>query len=116
MTKMGSLLVGVAAGAVAVVWVIKDRLLGPEAAPVRPEEASAFRVAPKNAPTDPAADADDLSEVKGIGPVYAGRLEEAGITTFAALAAATPERIADVAQVTEERAGDWRSQAAALVG
>ena len=30
---------------------------------------------------------DDLTEVNGVGPVFAGKLEAAGITTFAALAA-----------------------------
>jgi predicted flap endonuclease-1-like 5' DNA nuclease len=34
-----------------------------------------------------------LTDIKGIGPVYAGRLYEAGIQTFKQLAALTPEEI-----------------------
>lgn len=115
-TKIGSVLVGIGAGAAAVVWVIKDRLLGPESKPMGPEEAPAFRVAPADTPSEPEAGDDDLSEVKGIGPVYRGRLEQAGITTFAALVDAGPDRVAEAAEVTVERATDWLAQAAALTG
>ncbi|MEE8304279.1 MAG: hypothetical protein V3S24_17820, partial [Candidatus Tectomicrobia bacterium] len=33
---------------------------------------------------------------RGIGPIYAERLKEAGIMTFAALTALTPERIREI--------------------
>jgi len=115
-TKLGSVLVGIGAGAVAVAWIIKDRLLGPEAAPVSVDEAPAFRVAPTDTPTELSSDADDLSEDKGIGPVYRARLEQAGLTTFAALVGAGVETVAEAADVTTERATDWLSQAAALAG
>lgn len=36
---------------------------------------------------------DRLTDIKGIGPVYAGKLYEAGIQTFKQLAAMTPEEI-----------------------
>lgn len=113
-TKLGSLFIGIAAGAAAVAWVIKDRLLGPEAAPLGPDEAPSFRVAPSDAPYEPAAGGDDLSEVKGIGPVYRARLEEAGITTFGGLVDAGADRVADAAQVSEDRARDWLAQAKTL--
>jgi predicted flap endonuclease-1-like 5' DNA nuclease len=113
-TKIGSVLVGIGAGAAAVVWLIKDRLLGPESKPVGPEEAPAFRVAPADTPAAPEAGSDDLSDVKGIGPVYRARLEQAGIATFAGLIEAGPDRVAEAAGVTAERAGEWLAQAAAL--
>lgn len=116
LTKIGSALVGIGAGAAAVAWLIKDRLLGPETKPMQPGEAPAFRVAPSDAPSGPVTGADDLSEVKGIGPVYRARLEQAGITGFAALVDAGAERVATAAQVTEERATDWITQAASLTG
>lgn len=38
-------------------------------------------------------DQDRLTDIKGIGPVYAGKLYEAGIQTFRQLAAMTPEEV-----------------------
>ena len=81
-----------------------------------PAEAPAFRVAPSDTPKESPAGADDLSEVKGIGPVYRARLQQAGITTFAAMVKAGSERMAEAAEVTADRAADWLSQAAALTG
>jgi polyhydroxyalkanoate synthase len=49
--------------------------------------------------------------VGGIGPTYAERLREGGITTIAELAAADPERVADLAGVGTSRAEDWLDQA-----
>ena len=64
--------------------------------------------------TAPEGEGDDLTAIKGIGPVAAGQLKEQGITTFAQLAALTD---ADVARIDEampfsaDQIGDWRSQA-----
>jgi polyhydroxyalkanoate synthase len=60
-------------------------------------------------PSDAAG--SDLEEVGGIGPTYAERLREGGITTIAELAAADPERVADLAGVGASRAEDWLDQA-----
>jgi predicted flap endonuclease-1-like 5' DNA nuclease len=46
---------------------------------------------------------DDLTELEGIGPVYAGKLREAGIASFADLAAADETTLADII-----RAPAWR--------
>lgn len=40
--------------------------------------------------------ADDFTRIKGVGPVFDGRLKAAGITTFAGLAATPAERIAEI--------------------
>jgi hypothetical protein len=60
------------------------------------------------------APGDDLSQIRGVGPVYGARLADAGITRFAALADADPATVAAAAGVTPGRATDWISQAAAL--
>jgi predicted flap endonuclease-1-like 5' DNA nuclease len=39
---------------------------------------------------------DDLTEIKGIGPTFARRLTEAGITTFADVANASPDYLREV--------------------
>ena len=44
-------------------------------------------------PAAPEVVVDDLGAIKGIGPKYAAQLSAAGITSFAALAAADPQRL-----------------------
>jgi len=64
------------------------------------------------------ADGDDLSKISGIGPVIVGKLNDAGITTFAQIAAWTE---ADVEKIEEELSfkgrverEDWIAQAKEL--
>ena len=81
----------------AIAWLLRDRLVpAPEEAATEPPR---YRVTPPPAPPAepaPAAAADDdLEAIKGVGPVYAARLADAGITSFAVLAAADA---ADLAQ------------------
>ena len=78
----------------------------------------------KEAPVEKAAapastEADDLTEINGIGPVIAGKLEGLGITTFKQIADLTPE---DVERVDSELSfkgridrEEWISQAKAKV-
>lgn len=73
----------------------------------------------KSAPlfTAPKGDADDLTEIKGIGPVAAGQLNEQGIVTFAQIAALTDEDIARIDAAmpfSADQIGDWREQAKGL--
>jgi len=75
----------------------------------KPAAAPLFK-APKGEP-------DDLTVIKGIGPVAAKDLNEQGITTFAQLAKLTDK---DVARIDEhmpfsaDQIGDWREQAKEL--
>jgi predicted flap endonuclease-1-like 5' DNA nuclease len=116
LTKVGGAVVGVGAGVAAVLWLMRDRLSGPPVEPVTVDDAPAFRVPPSPKNRSKAPSVDDLSEVTGIGPVYRARLEEAGIGSFAALAAADPESVAEAAEVAVDRAQDWIEQAAGLAG
>ena len=78
-----------------------------EAADEQPEPAA------EAAPVEP----QDLTVLKGIGAAVAEKLTEAGIATYAALAAATAENLDAVAKGYGARAtnGDWQGQAAAQV-
>ncbi|MEQ8480131.1 MAG: 50S ribosomal protein L21 [Hoeflea sp.] len=64
--------------------------------------------------TAPEGDGDNLTKIKGIGPVAAGQLNEQGITTFAQIAALSD---ADIARIDEampfsaDQISDWRDQA-----
>lgn len=101
---------GVAVGIGAAIWAMRDKLLP---APNVPDEPPArFRTGPGNAP--PPSDGDDLTAVKGIGPVYASRLDSAGLASYAALAAADAAAVATAAGVSEAVAQGWIDRAAAF--
>lgn len=44
---------------------------------------------------------DDLTAINGIGPTFANRLQEAGITTYKALAGLTEDQIIEITHVAE---------------
>lgn len=109
--KKAARFLGLLGGVAAVAWAMRDRFVS-IASPREPEPPT-FRVVtpPSTPPTPRSPDPDDLTEVNGIGPVFARRLMEAGISTFAELAKAPPERVAEVAGVPEGRVTDWIEQA-----
>jgi len=86
-----------------------------EAAAPAPKKAAAKKAAPK---AETPAGADDLKKLSGVGPALEKKLHEAGVTTFAQIAAWTEE---DVAAIDEklsfkgriEREG-WIAQAQEL--
>jgi len=83
-----------------------------KAAP-KAEKASA-----KKAPAKKDA-ADDLTKISGIGPVFAKRLAEEGITTYAQVAKLTKKRIAELDEKLDLKNNidndDWPGQAKALM-
>ncbi len=65
----------------------------------------------------PKGDGDDLTKIKGIGPVAAGQLNEQGITTFAQIAKLSDKDIARIDEAmpfSAEQISDWREQAKEL--
>jgi hypothetical protein len=54
-----------------------------------------------------------VEEVKGIGPAYAGRLEDAGVTTIGQLAVADAESLAAATDVSQKRIARWIERARA---
>jgi len=91
-----------------------------DAAPAKKAKATkSAEAAPKAAMlfSAPAGEPDDLTAIKGIGPVAAGQLKDQGITTFAQIAAFTDEDIARIDEAmpfSAEQIGDWREQAKEL--
>lgn len=57
---------------------------------------------------------DVLEEIKGIGPVFANRLNEAGILTFRQLASSSPEELAEITGVSRWNPKEWIAEAARL--
>lgn len=79
-------------------------------APAAPKAAAAKKSAPKaKAAPAAAAGSDDLTAINGVGPAAAKKLAEAGITSFAALAAVDVDTF-DAVKVK----ADWVDQAKAL--
>lgn len=95
---------GFVAGLGAAIWLMRDRLIS-IALPREPEPPT-FRVGP-------AGEGDDLTEIKGIGDVFAARLNSAGITTFEDLAGADPETLASQIDTQATRIQEWVEQARA---
>jgi hypothetical protein len=58
----------------------------------------------------------DLRRIEGVGPAYARRLREAGVTHVGALAERDPEAVAAMANVSTARAEGWLEQARELLG
>ncbi|GAA5069689.1 50S ribosomal protein L21 [Roseibacterium beibuensis] len=94
---------------------------GAAAAPKKAAKPAKTEAAPAAAAPAPAAEgADDLKKLSGVGPALEKKLLEAGVTSFAQIAAWTPE---DVAAMDEklsfkgriEREG-WIEQAKELAG
>lgn len=81
--------------------------------------AKAEKPAAKAAPKAKAAKGDDLTQLNGVGPAYAKKLNEAGITSFAQVAAwkaADLEALdADIPGIKAKAdSGDWVKQAKEL--
>jgi predicted flap endonuclease-1-like 5' DNA nuclease len=93
----------------AIVWLTREHLLPTPHVPHEPPPHY------RSTPPPPEATPDDLTQIKGIGPVYAGRLEMLGITTFRALSESDERVIADSLGTTDRAAADWISQARARI-
>ncbi len=96
------------AAAATIVWLTRENLLPRPR--VTDDPRPHFRSSP---PPPPAQDPDDLTEIKGIGSVYAARLTDEGIQTFGNLADADPATVAESAGTSEDIADGWIAQARA---
>ena len=88
----------------------KDEAPKAEAAKAETAAAAPLFKAPKGK-------GDDLTEIKGIGPVAAGQLNEQGITTFKQVAGLSDEDIARIDEAmpfSADQIKDWREQAKEL--
>jgi len=88
-----------------------------DASPSTPSAAEttgngALATAPEAAPEPSTpSSTDDLQRVNGIGPVYARRLNEAGVSNYAELVAADSAHVAEALDVATEAVDDWKTQA-----
>lgn len=98
---------GVVASLGAAVWALRDRLLPP------PEVSDAPPPRFRGPDESPAPDRD-LTDIKGVGPVTAGKLADAGITDVATVAGMSPTDLAAAVGTTESTAAGWIESARTL--
>ena len=101
---------GVVAGLGAAVWAMRDRLLPAPEVPQGPPPR--FREAARPAPA--VAEPEDLTIIKGIGPVTATKLADAGILNLRALADSDAATVAGAAGTNEATANAWIDAAKSL--
>ena len=112
-------LVFTAAVAAGVVYWLREKMVPPphvpegNPPPFRTVHHTETETAPPPAATD-AGDGDDLTKVKGIGPVYRDRLADAGIHSFADLATADAAALAETIDVAGTMIEEWQEQARSL--
>lgn len=90
-----------------------DQVMEPQTAASPPSQTEA--AAPKK-PEE--SDADDLQRISGIGPTYARRLHDAGITRYSQLAALSADEVRERIKLEAWRGDveDWIAQARNLAG
>ncbi|HEX9855365.1 MAG TPA: helix-hairpin-helix domain-containing protein [Acidimicrobiia bacterium] len=103
---------GVAAALGALAWWMRERLLPPPLVDTEPPPP--FRGASPVSADAPTASGRGLEAVRGIGPVYAGRLASIGIGSLEALADAEASFVAAELEIPAGHVADWIAQAAAL--
>jgi predicted flap endonuclease-1-like 5' DNA nuclease len=119
-------LAGLIALATAIVWLTREHLLPTprvsheppphyRSTPPPPDEEAAPPEEATQAMREqtPRATPDDLTAIKGIGPVFAARFEEMGVTSFGELAEQDPQAVADAVGTSTQAARDWITQAQA---
>lgn len=108
---------GVVIGLGAAAWALRDRLLpAPEIHDEPPPRFREVSTEDAGAVSDEGdAASDDLTEIKGIGPVTAGKLADAGVTTFSELAAADVGAVSELVGTSETAAARWIEAAGTLV-
>ena len=60
----------------------------------------------ENPPAEPPVAINTLVDLKGVGPIYAARLIDAGKTDFQSIVASTPTEIAEITGMTKDDAAD----------
>jgi len=109
-------LIGLLVGAIvaAVVWYWQKSTAADDGALALLDRLAVEQRQPPAPQVLPAVEPDDLQRVKGIGPVFDGRLRQSGIDTFAKLTALSAEQVADLLGIGPNRANDLLTKAAQI--
>lgn len=103
---------GVVVGLGAAAWALRDRLLpAPE---IHDEPPPRFREPTPSPTPDASGSSDDLTAIKGVGPVTARKLEDAGYSTLADIAAADAESLSTSVGTSQTTVSRWIEAAGRL--
>lgn len=100
-----------------VYWLLRrQRVVAPEPLVVSRGRRAEMPSPPPALAVDqrPTLVSDALEEIRGIGPVFANRLNEAGILTFEQLASTAADELARITGVTRWDPADWIAEATEL--
>ncbi|MDH5372619.1 MAG: helix-hairpin-helix domain-containing protein, partial [Acidimicrobiia bacterium] len=114
-------------GIATLLWAMRDRFISlalpreprppafrhPDEHPVVPHRPHANAPTPARQQPSVGALPDNLEDINGIGAVFARKLAESGISTFAELAAASADEVAENLNTGSSRVADWIGQARA---
>ncbi len=95
--------------AATIVWLTREHLLP------KPKVTGDALPHYRSTPPPPQSEPDDLTAIKGIGPVYAERLGAAGIGSYRALAESDAAAVAEQIETSEDVVAGWIAQAEALL-
>lgn len=98
-------LLALAAVAAAIVWLTREHLL--PTPHISHEPPPPYR----STPPAPAREPDDLTAIKGIGPVYASRLADIGVVSFHTLAGTDAQTIISATGASAGAVDEWIAQA-----
>lgn len=90
----------------------ENRFSGKVPGPARTDDGSLVFVQGKSAPKE----MDDLTIIKGIGPTFASRLEDAGVDSYRKLADLSPDELKEITHVADWQGDprEWINQAKAF--
>jgi predicted flap endonuclease-1-like 5' DNA nuclease len=98
-------LAAITAAVAIIIWLTRERLLPTPHVPHEP--APHYR----STPPPPESALDDLTAIKGVGPVYAAKLTAMGLTTYRALSETDAQIVAETLGVSPAAVTGWMSQA-----
>lgn len=104
-------------GLSAAAWALRERFVRippPPDVEHPPFRTGAIEAAAPTATPTPTASSDDLTNINGVGPVYARRLVESGIASFSEFFKTSSDVLTDVTGASNDKVEQWLSQSKEL--
>lgn len=107
--------ISVGAGIAVATWALRDRLVRiPEPVDTKHPQFRTGHTPAHDAGADDGADIDDLTSIRGVGPVYARRLVESGIASFSEFFKTASGSLEEITGASSDKVNNWLEQADSL--